>query len=220
MIAWWTAHHDGVCMPGSFLHYSPLDLANALRGNALFTDIYDRPDDVTALLDRCTEAIIAMEEEMRTVCRPQVEGVGMPFWGAMGPPGALYMSEDAMDLSGPKVARQWGLPWSTRVRDHFGCVAVHHHMLGRRVQPVIGQYVQKSVIQIANDPNCPPAFDHLAALAGDSNGNALMCDCSPEQILANLDRLKGVRAILITGTSDPARAAEVVAAVRSISNIR
>jgi hypothetical protein len=57
MLEFWQAHNDGSCLLNTHMHFGPLDLANALRGNALFTDFYDYPDEVAALLDLCTEAI-------------------------------------------------------------------------------------------------------------------------------------------------------------------
>jgi hypothetical protein len=46
-----------------------------------------------------------------------------------------------------------------------------------------------------------------------------MLDASADEILSHLDELKKGRAILICPCADPGKAAEVVAAVRSVSNI-
>ncbi len=219
MLVFWQEHNDGSCLMNTHLHFGPLDLANALRGNALFTDFFDYPDEVTALLDRCTEAIIAMEDHLRGVCGRQIEEIGMPFWGALAPPGSVYVSEDAMDMIGPALSEQWGLPWTTRIRERFGRLAVHHHMLGRTVHGVIGRLARRSVVQISNDPNCPPAIRCLGELFEASGDNALMLDAGPEEILAQLDALRKGRAILICPCADPGKAAEVVAAVRAVSNI-
>lgn len=220
MLKYWKAHNDGVCLINATLHFSPLDLANALRGNEIFTDFYDYPDEVRALLDVSTEAIIMMEEEGRKIVGDQIEQIGMPFWGAMAPPGSLYVSEDAMDMIGPELSAEWGVPWTRRIRERFGALAVHHHMLGLKVQGTIGRELRPDLLQISNDPNCPPAMQSLKALAAAAGPVPMMIDCGPDEILAHLDELRQLRAILICGCNDPVKAGKVVAAVRSVSNIR
>lgn len=219
ILEYWREHNDGSCLMNTHLHFGPLDFANALRGNDMLTDFYDYPDELRELLDICVDATISMEKEMRKICGKQIEEIGMPFWGAMAPPGALYVSEDAMDMIGPAISAEWGAPWTAKIARHFGQLAVHHHMLGSKVQGVISENVRNSVIQISNDPNCPPAMSCLEELYKASGDNALMLDCSPEDILGNLEKLKNVRAILICGCNDKLKAREVVDAVRAVSNI-
>lgn len=217
MIRYWKDRPSQPYLVNGHHHFSPLDMANALRGNALFTDFYDVPELVTELLRRCADTIIAHEWDLRQETGPQP---GMPFWGALAPRDSVFLSEDAMDMIGPALSVQWGQPWSAKVRDAVGGLAVHHHMLGAAVQGVIGQTVRNSLIQISNDPNCPPAADKLLELYEASGGNALMFDCS----LADLRRLKPVlprlRAIAVVAVGDDAVAArEAVELIRSVSNI-
>lgn len=219
VVAYWHAQQDDCCLHATFGHYGPLDLANALRGDELFTDFYEFPEDVHALLRCCTEAIIAFEEELRTVCGERLHSYGAPFWGALAPRGAVFLSEDAMDLCGPNISTAWGLPYSQQIAAHFGAIAVHHHMLGRPVQGVIGQEVRHSLVQISNDPNCPPAMSCLRELYQQAGGNAVMVDCSPQDIADHLDDLREVRAILICCNSDIDAGKRAVEMVRSISNI-
>ncbi len=220
ILEYWKANNDGSCLMNTHLHFGPLDFANALRGNAMLTDFYDYPDELRTLLDICVDANIAIEKEMRKVCGDQIEQIGMPFWGALAPPGSLYLSEDAMDMIGPVISEEWGAPWSAKIRKQFGQLAVHHHMLGRKVQGVIAKSVHDSIIQISNDPNCPPSMSCMRELYDASGDNALMMDCSPADIFANLGELKKIRAILICGCGDPVESQKVVDAVRGISNIQ
>lgn len=220
MTAYWREHWDGSFLYLPVGHYGPLDLANALRGNTLFTDFFDYEDDVHALLDAATRAIIAFEEDIRSVGIPQLHAIGMPFWGALAPRGAVFLSEDAMDISGPAISEEWGLPYSTRIRDHFGCLAVHHHMYGAKVHGVIGQEAQHSLVQVSADPNCPPPITQVRELAAANGNNALMFDAGPDDILAHLDDLRDLRAIIICCNSDIEQGKRVVDAVREISNIQ
>jgi hypothetical protein len=131
----------------------------------------------------------------------------------------VFVSEDAMDMIGPALSAQWGQPWTERVREALGGLAVHHHMLGAAVQGVIGQMACHSLIQISNDPNCPPAADKLLELYEASGTNALMFDCSLEQLRKLKPILSRVRAVVVVAVGDNLAAArEAVELVRSIGN--
>jgi len=216
MVRFWKARACQHYLVNGHHHYAPLDMANALRGNALFTDLYDVPESVTALLRRCTEAIIALEQSLRRETGPQP---GLPFWGALAPPGSVFVSEDAMDMVGPALSAEWGQPWTERVRDALGGLAVHHHMMGAATQGVIGKMVRNSLIQISNDPNCPPAADKLLELYEASGNNALMFDCSLEDLRRVKPILSRIRAVVVVSVGDNLEAArETVDIVRSRSN--
>lgn len=95
---------QGQYLFNTHLHFGPLDLANAIRGNELFTDFYDYPDQVRRLLDVCTDAIIRFEEDLRAVAGPTWGRDGIPLWGALAPRGSVFLSEDAMDMIGPVLS--------------------------------------------------------------------------------------------------------------------
>lgn len=218
MVNYWRERAHRPYLIAGHYHFSPLDLANALRGDELFTDFYDVPDEVRALLDRCTEVTIGLEREFRIAIGPQP---GLPFWGALAPPGSVFVSEDAMDMIGPHLAERWGRPWTERLRDALGGLAVHHHMLGLPVHGIIGRMARRSLVQISNDPNCPPAADRLLELAEASGDNALMFDCSLEQLRRIQPVLSRLRAVVVVAVGDDQAAGrEAVALVRSVSNIQ
>ena len=219
MMYYWNEHNDGSYLIIGHGHFSPLDLANAIRGNDIFIDYYDHPEELSALLDRCVDAIVAFEELLRTVIGKQQAEIGTPFWGALGPRNAAFISEDVMDMSGPPTSLQWGLPWSRRLRERLGTLMVHHHAMGLHVQHVIAQIMNDSLIQISNDPNYPPTMDTFEKIYAESGNNAVMLDASPQDIVKNIDRLKHIRAILVTG-GDLKEVQKAVDAVRSVSNIQ
>ena len=219
MVQFWVDHHDGSYLTIGHGHFSPLDLANAIRGNDIFLDFYDSPEELSLLMDRCTDAIAEFEELLRTtaLAKQQAE-IGTPFWGALGPKNAAYISEDVMDMSGPAISTQWGLPWTRRLRERLGTIMVHHHAMGLHVQHVIAQSMSGSLIQVSNDPNYPPTMNTFEDIYARSGDNAIMLDASPQDIVKNIDRLKHIRAILITGGARE-DVQKAVDAVRSVSNI-
>ncbi len=198
-------------------HFSPLDLANALRGNELFTDFYEYPEETTELLRRCTETIGDFELDLRPLLgdRP-----GLPFWGALAPKDSIFISEDAMDMCGPQISAAWGKPWTERLRERCGGLAIHHHMLGAKTHGVIGGMARGSLVQLSNDPNCPPAAEQLLELYAASGDNALMFDCSLADLHGLREVLPKIRAVVVVAVGDnPDAAREAVALVRELSNI-
>ncbi len=217
MHQFWRERADPSCVRTSFYHFSPLNLANALRGDSLFMDFYDKPDAVRNLLERCTRAIGDLEADLAPLLADQP---GTAASGALAPKGSLFLYEDTMDMCGPDLAAAWGAPWSTALRDRFGAVTLYHHMMGQACHRVIGQVAQGSLIRIADNPNCPPAADALAELYADSGDNALMFDCTLAELRALepvLPRIRGV-AVVPVG-NDPAAAREAVARIRTASNL-
>jgi len=218
MLHYWVEHFDGSYLIIGHAHFSPLDLANALRGNDIFLDYYDNPEELSALMDRCVDVIAAFEELQRTVVGGHLAKYGTPFFGGLGPKNAAYISEDVMDMSGPTISRQWGAPWTRRLRERVGTIVVHHHAMGLHVQRVIAESMSDSLIQVSNDPNYPPTMDTFEKIYADSGDNAIMLDASPQAIVENIDRLKQIRAVLVTGGA-PEDVQKAIDAVRSVSNI-
>jgi len=218
MLQYWTEHNDGSYVVAGHGPFGPMDMANAIRGNDLFLDFYDNPEELSLLLDRCVDAIAAFEMHQRPIIGQALAEIGTPFWGALGPKNATYISEDAMDMSGPAISEQWGLPWTRRLREKVGTIMVHHHAMGLHVQRVIAESMSDSLIQVSNDPNYPPTMDTFEKIYADSGDNAIMLDASPQDIVKNIDRLKHTRAILITGGARE-DVQKAIDAVRSVSNI-
>ncbi|MGN0994581.1 MAG: hypothetical protein ACI4PD_05605, partial [Butyricicoccus sp.] len=61
---------------------SPADLVNFIRGNEMFTDLYDYPDEMHALLARCTQAERWFLDEQSKVVGSFEGGIinGFGFW--------------------------------------------------------------------------------------------------------------------------------------------
>ncbi len=117
-----------------FAHFGPTDLANQLRGNAIFTDVYECPDELHHLLERCTEAILATEADIRANHLHGYHLDGFTF-GAWAPTGT-YLSCDFGDLVSPDTLRTFERPYFDRLVDAWGGCYLHHHELGAHQIPV------------------------------------------------------------------------------------
>lgn len=113
-----------------FTHFDPLDLANQYRGNALFLDLELYPDELSALLARCGQAILDLESYLWSHPLRDVPLPGRAIAGLWIPAGN-YLSCDAGDLISPEHLRRFGIPYATRIVEAWGGAYLHHHELGR-----------------------------------------------------------------------------------------
>jgi len=207
--------NEGDFATQTFSHLGPMDMANALRGNALFTDVFETPDEVHALMDKCAGAILWLEVEQRRIV-PPVQG-GTPIWGVWHPGNAVFMSEDATDLATPDIYAEFGRPYADRVSAAAGGCYIHHHAYGLRCHEAIARVAGLRVLQISQDPNCPPPIDSLGRLMEWNRGVPLMINCTPRQVYENINALKRGRVIINLQARDPAEARETVRWIRAQS---
>ena len=141
------------------LFRSPLDLANDLRGNRLFIDLYDHPEQVKRLLDWCTDSIIELDKLLRREI-PLLRCAPGGAWGvALPSPGMLFLNGDPVDLISDEMAREFNTPYVEKLIDYAGALYFHHHSVGvsraRTVSAIRGLTVQ----EILQDPNGPRLVD-------------------------------------------------------------
>ena len=201
----------------TFYHFSPLDMANALRGNQLFLDFSDAPDQVARLLDFCAEAVIWLEERLWPIVG-DLHG-GAPLWGSWLPGHAVMMSEDVANLCCAADYRRWARPWTQRVIDHFQGAFIHNHSLGLHDQPEIAQLRGLRVLQISEDPRQPRPVDRLPELIAVTGLVPLQISCRPEEVPRAVEMASCGRVILQTYAPDTDAANDIVGYVRAHSAI-
>jgi hypothetical protein len=138
---------------------SPLDLANDLRGNQIFIDLHDSPDEVDRLLTRCTDMIIEAANYLRDEI-PLLREAPSGIWGmATSDSDVVVINGDPVDLISPEMGERFNHPHIDRIAREAGKVFFHHHTLGvSRVTSVAkmeGMWVQNFIY----DPKAPKVLD-------------------------------------------------------------
>ena len=211
-------HLRGQAGLATFYHYSPLDLANALRGNQIFIDFYEEPERVKQLLDFCVEAVIWLEEQLWPVMG-ELNG-GAPLWGSWLPDHSLMMSEDIANMCKPSDYTRWAQPWTQRVIDHFDGAFIHNHAMGLNQQSYIARLKDLYILQISEDPNQPRPFDRLENLIKEVGMVPLQISFRPEEIEDAVEVSKKGRVILQTYTPTVEEANRIVQYIRKHSSIQ
>jgi hypothetical protein len=190
---------------------SPLDVANLLCGNAIFTDVYEQPDLFKRFLARCRDAAIANWQ--RVAQATHNAGGGTLAFGRWIPQGALLL-EDAADLISPKLYREFGQPYTQAMIDAAGGAYLHHHSLGAHqyanMAGLRGLYVE----QISSDPGCRRPVTEVEAIYRRVGGVAIDLECTPDEVHEFIEPLKQGKVILSVHSESKAEAQRLVQVVR------
>lgn len=193
---------------------SPLDLANALRGNDLFTDFYDTPEAVHRLLDFCvTACAFYIDRQIQVV--PRLNGgsySGCYTWLPDG--GVGHWSEDTSVLCSARQYREFGRPYTLRLAARYNSILVHLHTAGAHSHADILTIPGIEMCELANDPGTPRGIDLLRDHRDLYAGKTLKLFVTPEEIRTHRDFLRESKTLLFCRVNDLDEAKDVVNFVR------
>lgn len=209
---------DGKFRVPTLVFYNPSDLANALRGNTLFTDLYDWPREVHRLMDFCTDAVIWFAEAQKKIVGLFREGTLITCGGGLWLPGrTIPMSADAADLCSPGIYNEFFKKYDQKVIDHFGGGWIHTHSLGLHVVAELTSLKNLHVLQIAEDPKQPRPVEVLSDLIEKAHGVSLQINCTAKELKDIIDAALGGNVIFNVTAQDIQEAQEVVNLARKCS---
>jgi len=195
------------CLRGLML---PMDLANSLRGNDIFSDIHAFPDETRALLEFCTEA-------SRWFISRQLEKVGQYRGGVMGGGGVWlpgnsigHLNEDASVMCSPRTYGDFGLEYSARVISEYDHAFIHLHGAGSHAFEPILSNDKLVAVEITNDPGQPRGIELYKEFFGLLEHRAVKLFVTPDEIGRNMDLLKRGKTLLWTHTRSREQAREII----------
>jgi hypothetical protein len=208
----YVAMSDGDYTVQTFSHFAPMDMANALRGNALFTDFYDAPEQVHGLMIHCVDAILWLERAQRQIVGDVMGGT--VIWGTWMPGPVIFMSEDATDLCSAATYVEFARPYTEAISREIGGCYIHHHARGYHVHRAIAAVEGLRQLQISRDPNCGPPVEHIEDLYAWNGDIPLMTHCHVRDVYEHIDAMKGGRLILQLTADDLDQARDAIAFIR------
>lgn len=112
-----------------FIHRSPLDYANGLRGTVLFMEMLTIPDRVKGLLDWCVDWQLKVEAFIYDgIIFPEEWGTGI--MGTWGPERAVWVNGDPVGLISRQMMGEFEQPYTGRLFTSTGRGFFHNHTLG------------------------------------------------------------------------------------------
>jgi hypothetical protein len=202
---------QGQFMVTSYPSPSPLDAANLVRGNEIFTDFFEYENELKELLKLTTKAVIENAKEIK-------KALHNPWGGTFAfnrwIPDGLLLLEDAADLCSPQLYAEFGMPCTQEVINRMGGAYIHHHSLGRQqfrnVSALTGLYVQ----QMSSDPNCIRPVTDLDYVQGEVGNTVIDLECTAEEVYRHMDHIRRGRTILLVNCKDRQEAIKLVDFVR------
>ena len=142
---------DGSFGIRNYPHFNALDLANQFRGNDLFTDIYDSPDEVREMLRLNNRAVADLEKYVQdNLIKPS--GAFGAVCGVYVENG-VYLSCDAGDMIGPDLLKEFGWAEMQELCNIFRGAFLHHHEMGMKTLPVWSETENMTIQHLMRDPN-------------------------------------------------------------------
>jgi hypothetical protein len=212
---------EGDYLLASYSHAGPGDMANAIRGDDLFYDLYDEPDKVHTLMDRCADAVIQLAEDIAKITDPvnREMGEGNAAANVWFPGNAPYLSEDFNDLCSADQYREFGSKYTQKIISQFGGAFIHHHARGRHIHHEVAKLKGLKLLEISLDPKCQRPVDDLPRLFEEHNGLPLMIRCHANDLEDNIEDLKRGRVVIMLNVDSLDQARESMKFIRKNSII-
>lgn len=137
----------------------PSDIANAVRGEDIFYDIYDDPDALGDLLDFCAKAVNFTLDHQRAeateIAGGRLTGFGMWMPGrCMG-----QLSDDFSTMVSPDTYEEFFLPYLEKCVADCDMAMLHTHSLGQKILPLFASVEKIRLIELSSDPNSDRAVE-------------------------------------------------------------
>ncbi len=197
---------------------TPMDLANAWRGDELFLDFLLRPEFVHRLMKLLVEAIPWYYRQLSRWA-DNVGGGHIFYFGSgwMVANVIGHLSNDAAVLCSPEIYDKFGYPYETELAKKYRGVLYHVHNEKLHFVPRVAQLPGMTMLEVSNDPKTPGALDDLDRVFSATGSANLMLRGTADQVRASIDRLKERNVFLQVSCRDRAEAKDIIAFVRDKS---
>lgn len=197
---------------------SPMDMANAIRGNDMFYDLYDEPENMHKLLSLCLEAsrftFKLQKEIIGDLCGGVISGFGVWLPGnSIG-----HLSEDASALCNVEMYREYGKPYLKALLEDYDCTMLHTHTMGMHVLPEFVDIEKIKFIQITYDPNQPAPIEIYKQNLDLLQDKIVVLNMEIEEVEENLTFLYENKSIVMVDRAQKADAERVASLVRNIND--
>ncbi|MBN1541112.1 hypothetical protein JW992_03130 [candidate division KSB1 bacterium] len=197
---------------------APLDIANAIRGNDIFTDFVLQPELVHRLLARLCQGIRWYFDQL-IGWTDRVEG-GTVFWitGGWMPFGTLgHLSNDAALLCSAECYETFSYPVETELARHYKGLLYHVHNEKWHYVPKLASLPGMRLLEVSNDPNALPSLENLETVYRHTGNCNLLLHGTSDQVRAHIGELTQRNVFLQVACRDKADARDLVQLLRSQS---
>jgi hypothetical protein len=197
---------------------TPMEIANAVRGDELFIDFLEQPEFVHSML---TVLVEALRWYFPRLCSwadyfagSHVFAYGMSWM----PPGTIgHLANDAAMLCSADIYAEFGFPYEVQLVEGYQQVLYHVHNEKMHYVPQLVKLPGMALLEVTNDPTAPSTADDLARIFAATGSANLMLMMTSGQVRDHLDELGSRNVFLQVECQDRLDAEDIIAFVRDRS---
>ncbi len=149
---------------------APMDLANAVRGDELFTDFLLQPDFCHRLMVLMVDAIQWYFPYLYAWADDIAGGRVFTFGKGWMPPQTIgHLSNDAAMLCSPEVYEEFGYPYECRLAKRYKQVFYHIHSEKIHYVQRLATLPKLVMLQVSDDPKTIPPIEDLPRILSRRN---------------------------------------------------
>jgi hypothetical protein len=197
---------------------APMDLANAVRGDGLYTDFLLQSDFCHELM-RYLVGVIRWYFAHLWSWAVDIDG-GRVFrhYGPWMPAGTIgHLANDMAMLCSPELYDELGFPYEARLVEGFEAVFYHVHNERLHYVPRLAELPNLARLEVTDDPKVVPCIEDLPRILDATPGPDLMLHATSDQLRQHIDELGERNVFLLVRCQDRADAEDIVAYTRDRS---
>jgi hypothetical protein len=196
--------------------FAAMDLANAMRGDELFTDFLIDPDGVHHLLTFCMEAVNWWYNQVCAWSDPIQDGQVFMYNNSwMGPDCLGHITNDAAMLCGPRIYDEFGFPYEQTLCERYKQVLYHVHNEKLHFVPAVARLPGLALLEVTNDPKTAPALQDMPRILASTGSANLLLHGDSDEVREFIGVLATRNVFLDVQCRDRADAADLIAFVRA-----
>jgi hypothetical protein len=197
---------------------TPMDMANAVRGDELFTDFLLQPEFCHELLSTLVDAIRWYYGHLWSWADNVDGGRVFRHGGPWMPAGTLgHLANDTAMLCSPRVYEEFGFPYESRLVEGYRAVLYHVHNEKLHYVPRLAELPGLALLEVTDDPRTTPCIENMPRILSATGSANLMLRATSDQIRQHVGDLAERNAFLQVSCEDRADAEDLVAFVRDRS---
>jgi len=196
----------------------PMDIANVVRGNDIFYDIYEKPKQLKNLMEFCKDAVLFTLKKQSELVDKVDGGIisGFDVWMPSNSVG--HISEDASTMISIEHYDEFARPYTEQVTNQFEHVFMHIHAVGAHNIPSIVSINNIDYVEISNDPNSKRAIEVYKQYKNYLKNKTVCVLLTLKEIEENIEFLSNNKTIVWYNATNLEDANKAINLIREVNN--
>ncbi len=195
---------------------SPLDIANAVRGNDIFYDFYEEEENLHKLLKICLKAARFTAKHQKDIIGQTAGGVVAGFGVWMPGDSIGHLSEDASSMCSLEMYKKYGAPYLKELIADYDCAFLHTHTMGRHILGEFAAMEKIKFVEMTYDPNQLVPIEVYKENAQLLEGKIVVAHLTLDELKENIEFLKERKTIVKLEFATKAQALQAVELVKNL----